>query len=120
MVYFPSAVGVRLPPLPTIQQVIRLYKLRARKQLSQNFLLDNNLSRKIVHSAGPLYNGVVCEVGPGPGGISRAILDSGVKQLVVIEKDDRFMPSLLVSGIFQGLHFFNPFTTRGKVIPVML
>ena len=97
MVYFPSAVGVRLPPLPTIQEVIRLYKLRARKQLSQNFLLDSNVSRKIVRSAGAVQNGVVCEVGPGPGGISRAILDAGVKQLVVIEKDDRFMPSLAVS-----------------------
>lgn len=97
MVHFPSAVGVRLPPLPSIQDIIRLYKLHARKQLSQNFLLDSNVSRKIVRSAGCLHNCVVCEVGPGPGGISRAILDSGVKQLIVIEKDNRFMPSLLVS-----------------------
>lgn len=89
--------GLRLPPLPTIKEIIRLYGLRAKKQLAQNFLLDKNLNHKFAHTAGKLKGSHVCEVGPGPGGISRAILEAGVKQLVVIEKDSRFMPGLEVS-----------------------
>lgn len=86
----------RLPPLPTIQEIIKIYGLSARKQLSQNFLLDMNLTRKIVRSAGRLDDGFVIEVGPGPGGITRAILNTNAKKVVVIEKDKRFMPSLEV------------------------
>ena len=87
---------LRLPPLPTISEIIRIYGLRAQKQLSQNFLLDGNLSRKFVRSAGCLRDANVCEVGPGPGGITRAILESGVKHMSVVEKDARFLPSLEV------------------------
>jgi len=86
----------RLPPLPSIREIIRLYNLRAKKQLSQNFLLDSNLTKKFVRSAGDLRNARVCEVGPGPGSITRVILESGVRQLVVVEKDARFMPGLEV------------------------
>ena len=89
----------RLPPLPSIQDLIRLYKLRARKQLAQNFLLDMNITRKIVRQAGPLKNGWVCEVGPGPAGITRALLNTDVDHVAVIEKDARFMPSLQVCTI---------------------
>jgi len=74
-----------------------MQKLKARKQLSQNYLLDTNITKKIVRAAGNLNNSYVCEVGPGPGGITRAILEAGIKQLIVIEKDNRFMPSLTVS-----------------------
>ena len=91
--------ALRLPPLPSIREIIRLYKLRAKKQLSQNFLLDCNISRKIVKAAGKLNESYVCEVGPGPGGITRAILEAGVKQLAVVEKDSRFLPSLEVCFI---------------------
>ena len=86
----------RLPPLPTIQELIRLYQLRAKKQLSQNFLLDMNLTRKIVRMAGKLDGSFVCEVGPGPGGITRALLNTGAGHVAVVEKDRRFMPSLQV------------------------
>ena len=92
---------MRLPPLPSIKEVIRIYKLTARKQLSQNFLLDQNICRKIVHSAGKLQNRYVCEVGPGPGGITRSILEAGVEQLAVIEKDERFLPGLQASTRFS-------------------
>ena len=87
---------MRLPPLPTIKDIIRLYKIRALKQLSQNFLLNTRITKKFVNCAGPLNDYFVCEVGPGPGSITRSILEANVKHLVVIEKDNRFMQSLEV------------------------
>ncbi|XP_026473895.1 dimethyladenosine transferase 1, mitochondrial-like [Ctenocephalides felis] len=88
------ACKLRLPPLPTIRDLVKLYKLRALKQMSQNFLMDERLTDKIVRAAGNIEGHYVCEVGPGPGGITRSIIRKGPQHLVVVEKDKRFMPTL--------------------------
>ena len=84
----------RLPPLPTIGDILRIYGIRAKKSLSQNFIMDPRILKKFVKTAGNLTNRYVIEVGPGPGGITRALLNAGAKQVHVIEKDPRFLPSL--------------------------
>lgn len=85
---------LRLPPFPTIRDVIKLYRLSAIKQLSQNFLLDEKITDKIVKCAGKLGNSHVVEVGPGPGSITRSIIKKSPKRLIVVEKDKRFEPTL--------------------------
>lgn len=89
-----AALQIRLPPLPSIKDVIRLYKLRALKELSQNFLMEPRLIDKIVRAAGHIQNHVVCEVGPGPGGITRSIIQQAPRKLILVEKDERFIPTL--------------------------
>lgn len=91
-----EANSMKLPPMPTIGQLLKIYKVAAKKKLAQNFILDKSLNSKIIRHAGPLLGNHVCEVGPGPGGITRCILEEGVKSLTVVEKDRRFMPSLRV------------------------
>lgn len=86
--------ALRLPPLPTIRDLVRLYRLQARKQLSQNFLMDERLTDKIIKMAGKMVDGYVLEVGPGPGGLTRSIIKKKPKKLIVVEKDKRFLPSL--------------------------
>ncbi|PIO65672.1 ribosomal RNA adenine dimethylase family protein, partial [Teladorsagia circumcincta] len=71
-----------------------MYRLRAKKVLSQNYLMDMNLTRKIVRTAGVQPGDWVCEVGPGPGGITRAILEAECERLDVVEIDHRFIPPL--------------------------
>lgn len=84
----------RLPPLPTLKDILRIYNIKAQKKLSQNFILDPRLLDRIARTAGNLAGKHVIEVGPGPGGITRSILGQGARRCTVIEKDSRFLPSL--------------------------
>ena len=83
-----------LDGLPPLREVIEQHELRAKKQLGQNFLLDLNLTGKIARSAGDLANATVIEVGPGPGGLTRALLAHGAKRVVAIERDERCLAAL--------------------------
>jgi len=80
--------------LPPLREVIRSYDLAARKSLGQNFLLDLNLTSRIARFAGELDNSTILEIGPGPGGLTRALLMEGAKKVVVIERDERCLPVL--------------------------
>jgi 16S rRNA (adenine1518-N6/adenine1519-N6)-dimethyltransferase len=80
--------------LPPLRHVIRGLGLSARRSLGQNFLLDFNLTRRIARAAGPLDQATIVEVGPGPGGLTRALLLEGAARVVAIEKDTRCLPAL--------------------------
>lgn len=81
-------------PLPSIREVIDLFGLATKKSLGQHFLTDTNLLAKVVRAAGNLEGMHVIEVGPGPGGLTRAILESNAAHLTAIEKDGRCMAAL--------------------------
>ncbi|WP_134498330.1 16S rRNA (adenine(1518)-N(6)/adenine(1519)-N(6))-dimethyltransferase RsmA [Microvirga pakistanensis] len=80
--------------LPPLREVVRSHGLMAKKSLGQNFLFDLNLTSRIARSAGPLEDTTVIEVGPGPGGLTRAILAAGAKKVIAIERDSRCLPAL--------------------------
>jgi 16S rRNA (adenine1518-N6/adenine1519-N6)-dimethyltransferase len=80
--------------LPPLREVIRASGLSAKKSLGQNFLLDFNLTRRIARAAGPLEGATIVEIGPGPGGLTRALLLEGATRVVAIEKDERCLPAL--------------------------
>lgn len=80
--------------LPPLREVLAEYELNAKKALGQNFLLDLNLTQKIARTAGSLEGVHVIEVGPGPGGLTRAILSLNAERLTVIERDGRCLPVL--------------------------
>ncbi|MBV2186218.1 MAG: 16S rRNA (adenine(1518)-N(6)/adenine(1519)-N(6))-dimethyltransferase RsmA [Rhizobium sp.] len=80
--------------LPPLRDVIARHGLDARKALGQNFLLDLNLTQKIARTAGPLEGVTVFEVGPGPGGLTRAILSLGAEKVIAVERDARCLPAL--------------------------
>jgi 16S rRNA (adenine1518-N6/adenine1519-N6)-dimethyltransferase len=80
--------------LPPLREVIAAHGIDARKALGQNFLLDLNLTSRIARSAGPLEGRRVVEIGPGPGGLTRALLAAGAAEVVAIERDARCLPAL--------------------------
>jgi 16S rRNA (adenine1518-N6/adenine1519-N6)-dimethyltransferase len=89
--------------LPPLRDVIQRHGLDAKKALGQNFLLDLNLTQKIARTAGAIENHTVIEVGPGPGGLTRAILALGAKRVIAIERDARCLPALAeISDHYPG------------------
>ncbi|MBO3759698.1 16S rRNA (adenine(1518)-N(6)/adenine(1519)-N(6))-dimethyltransferase RsmA [Ciceribacter sp. L1K22] len=92
-----------LDGLPPLRDVIARHGLDARKALGQNFLLDLNLTQKVARTAGSLEGVTVFEVGPGPGGLTRAILALGAKKVVAVERDSRCLPALAeIAGHYPG------------------
>lgn len=83
-----------VPPLPPLREVIQRFGLGARKSLGQHFLLDLNLTGRIARCAPDLASGTVIEVGPGPGGLTRALLAEGARRVIAIEKDRRCLEAL--------------------------
>ncbi|MBR0870925.1 16S rRNA (adenine(1518)-N(6)/adenine(1519)-N(6))-dimethyltransferase RsmA [Bradyrhizobium tropiciagri] len=80
--------------LPPLREIIREHQLSARKSLGQNFLLDLNLTARIARAAGPLEDATVIEVGPGPGGLTRALLALGARRVIAVERDERAIDAL--------------------------
>jgi len=80
--------------LPSLRQSLDAHGLMARKSFGQHFLLDLNVTRKIARLAGPFAGDAVIEVGPGPGGLTRALMESDAGRVIAIEKDARFLPLL--------------------------
>jgi len=83
-----------LDDLPPLRDVIRRHDLSARKSLGQNFLLDLNLTARIARASGELEGATVVEIGPGPGGLTRALLALGAARVIAVEKDSRAVAAL--------------------------
>jgi 16S rRNA (adenine1518-N6/adenine1519-N6)-dimethyltransferase len=83
-----------LSDLPPLREVIARHGLNASKALGQNFLLDLNLTARIARAAAPLEDSTIIEIGPGPGGLTRALLALGARRVIAIEHDERAIPAL--------------------------
>ncbi len=80
--------------LPPLRQVIDAHGLAAKKSLGQNFLFDLNLTRRIARAAAPFNTATIIEIGPGPGGLTRALLAEGAAKVIAVERDARALPAL--------------------------
>jgi 16S rRNA (adenine1518-N6/adenine1519-N6)-dimethyltransferase len=83
-----------IDPLPPLREVVARHGLMPSKALGQNFLFDLNLTARIARAAGPLEGVTVLEIGPGPGGLTRALLAQGAGRVIAIERDKRCLPAL--------------------------
>jgi 16S rRNA (adenine1518-N6/adenine1519-N6)-dimethyltransferase len=103
------APGASPDGLPPLREVIRTFDLAAKKSLGQNFILDLNLTRRIARAAGSLEGRTVVEVGPGPGGLTRALLIEGAARVIAVERDERTRGALeMIAQRYPGqldVHF---------------
>lgn len=98
-----SSAVTSIDGLPPLRDVIERHGLQAKKTLGQNFLLDLNLTGKVARAAGDLTGVTVIEVGPGPGGLTRALLMHGAKRVIAIERDERCLAALAeISDHYPG------------------
>src|SRR5450432_887621 len=89
--------------LPPLREVIAAHGLAPKKSLGQNFLFDLNLTAKIARAAGAEDGGVFYEVGPGPGGLTRALLAEGAGKVIAVERDARCLPALAeIAAAYPG------------------
>ena len=96
-------IPMSLEALPSLRAVLAEHGLDPKRSLGQNFLLDLNLTGRIARQALPLADATVVEVGPGPGGLTRALLAAGAGKVVAIEKDPRCLPALAqIAGHYPG------------------
>ncbi|KFC68990.1 Ribosomal RNA small subunit methyltransferase A [Bosea sp. LC85] len=84
----------QIDTLPPLREVVERHGLMAQKSLGQNFLFDLNLTSRIARAAGPLDGETVVEIGPGPGGLTRALLANGAGRVIAVERDRRCLPAL--------------------------
>ena len=89
--------------LPPLREVVRKFDLSPQRSLGQNFLFDLNLTAKIARAAGPLEGVTIVEIGPGPGGLTRALLAGGAARVIAIEMDERCVPALQeIANVYPG------------------
>jgi 16S rRNA (adenine1518-N6/adenine1519-N6)-dimethyltransferase len=105
----PTAADHASPDLPPLRDVIAAHGLRAIKGLGQHFLLDLNLTGRIARAAGALTDAAVIEVGPGPGGLTRALLAAGAPLVLAIERDERCIAALA--------ELANAYPNRLRIVP---
>ena len=102
-------IGPSPDGLPPLREVIASLGLTAKKSLGQNFILDLNLTRRIARAAGPLNGRTIVEVGPGPGGLTRALFLEGAARVIALERDERCAPALdMIAACYPGrlnVHF---------------
>jgi 16S rRNA (adenine1518-N6/adenine1519-N6)-dimethyltransferase len=98
-----APIGLARDGLPPLREVMRRHGLEPKRALGQNFLFDLNLTGRIARAAGGLDQGTVLEVGPGPGGLTRALLAEGAKKVVAVERDARALPALAeIAAAYPG------------------
>jgi 16S rRNA (adenine1518-N6/adenine1519-N6)-dimethyltransferase len=89
--------------LPPLREAIAKFGLGANKALGQNFLFDLNLTRRIARAAAPLAGSTIVEIGPGPGGLTRALLAEGAERIIAVERDERALPALAeIASAYPG------------------